>query len=414
MSCPVARLARCADGEWRVAGSLAYTARVMAQRSSTLLSYAFRPFFLANAGFAMLVIPAWAAAWLGVAPFAGSRLDPLWHAHEMLFGFVPAAIAGFALTAVATWTGRPPLSGRRLAWLPAIWLAGRLATALAPQWPAWLVGSLSAGFIIAVALVLLRELMAAGNRRNYPVAGLILVVGLLDLLYHAGAAGGRVAEQRIAIIGALHLVLLLITLIGGRIIPAFTRNWLNARGLGPVPRSHRWLEAGLFGVTATAGIAHALGPAPLAGSLALFAAVLHAWRLAGWRGLATRSEPLLFVLHAAYACLPPGYALLGLGLLGILPLSAGLHVLGIGAIAGMILAVTTRVALGHTGRPLAAAPLTVAAYLALAVALLLRLVAVWLSATSSVWLALSAAAWASAFLLFLIVYTPILSGPART
>lgn len=385
----------------------------MAQRSSSFLSYAFRPFFLANAGFAVLVVPAWAAAWLGLPPFAGAGLDPLWHAHEMLFGFVPAAIAGFTLTAVATWTSRPPLAGRQLAWLLASWLAARLAMAFAPHLPAWLPGGLSAGFIISAALLLGRELIAAANRRNYPLAALILLLGMLDLLFFAGASAGSPARQTVAVLAALHLASILITLIGGRIVPAFTRNWLQAHGGQRLPRSRAWLETAVFLSTGAAGMAHAFGLGLPAGWLALLAGALHGLRLAGWRGLAAWPEPLLFVLHAAYALLAAGYGLLGLGLLGRLPVSLGLHALGIGAIGGMILAVTTRVALGHTGRPLHAAPLTLLAYAALFAALLLRLAATLAPSSTGPLLGGSALAWAIAFLLFLVVYTPVLLGPAR-
>jgi len=242
---------------------------------------------------------------------------------------------------------------------------------------------------------------------------LILLLGMLDLLFFAGASAGSPAGQTLAIVAALHLASILITLIGGRIVPAFTRNWLQAHGAQRLPRSRAWLETGVFLATAAAGIAHALGLLPAAGWLALLAGALHGLRLAGWRGLAAWPEPLLFVLHTAYAWLCAGYGLLGLGLLGVLPLSLGLHALGVGAIAGMVLAVTTRVALGHTGRALHAAPLTVLAYTALLSALLLRLAAILMPAAAAPLLGLSAGAWAVVFLLFLVVYAPILLGPTR-
>jgi uncharacterized protein involved in response to NO len=217
----------------------------------------------------------------------------------------------------------------------------------------------------------------------------------------------------VALLLSAHAILLLITLIGGRIIPSFTANWLRMQGRSDQPQVRAWIENAILPVMAATGVADCLSAPPLAvAALALAAALLHGLRLALWRGPATRAEPLLAVLHVAYAWLPIGYGLLGLTALGLpLPRTAALHALTMGGIGGMVLAVTTRVALGHSGRLLHAAPLTVAAYVILNAAVLVRVLSPLSSGAYLGLLDLAATGWVAAFGLFLWVYWPILAQP---
>lgn len=372
-----------------------------------LLGYAFRPLFLGAAIFAVLGMAAWISRWLGWAFAPDHPLGVPWHAHEMALGFGGAVVGGFLLTAVATWTGRPPVQGPTLLVLVLAWLAGRVALYLAG-------GPVTAAidmlYPLLLAVLATREIVAARNRRNYGVLLLMWLFAALNAGYHLGDAW-PVSQMPMAAV-MVHLLALLVALIGGRVVPAFTGNWLRANGIASLPSSSPVLESVILPLTALAGIAVSLAPvSPIAGMLCLATALAHGLRLSRWRGLATRQEPLVFVLHGAYAWLPAGYGLLGAGAFGLpIPPGAALHALAVGAVAGMILAMMTRVALGHTGRPLHAARLTVGAYWALLAAALLRSVGVALDPAGPA-LALSALAWMLAFGLFLFVYWPILTGP---
>jgi uncharacterized protein involved in response to NO len=384
-------------------------------RPSPLLSIAFRPFFLLGAIFAVISILLWVALLHG-AGWAPVVTDPVaWHAHEMLFGFGGAAIAGFLLTAVATWTGRPPIAGGALGALAAAWLAGRAAMLAGNELSPWMVAAADLAFPAGLAVVATREIVAGGSRRNYGIAGVTLLFASLDGVFHLGRSGLWPGAERPALYLAAHGILLLITVVGGRIIPSFTSNWLRGRGDALLPRASAPVEALLLPAVILAGIADSL-PAPptVAGALALLAAVLHAWRLSGWRSVATPAEPLVAVLHVAYAWLPIGYLLLGLSALGLpLPRSAALHALTMGGIGTMILAVTTRVALGHTGRALVASRLTVAAYVVLNVAVLVRISGGLAPAAYLRLIDLAAAGWVAAFGLFLLGYWAILTQPRK-
>lgn len=376
----------------------------------TLLSYAFRPFFLLNGVFAILVMVVWVLALHG-APIVA---DPTWwHAHEMLVGFAGVAIAGFVLTAVATWTGRPPVRGMLLSWLVIAWLAGRLAMGLSGTLPAVMVAVVDMCFPVLLCVLVTREVIAAGNRRNYPIAGVTALLAGLNLLYHLGSTGAWPDAERTAVYLLIHLVLLLITVIAGRIVPSFTANWLRIQGREQRPESFRSVEGAIIPLTALAGLADTFYPArPVTASLALAAAAIHGLRLSRWCGMRTVSEPLLFILHVAYAWLPAGYALLFLASLGwTIPPTAALHALTMGGVGTMVLAVTTRVALGHTGRPLRAARLTVLAYAIMGVAVVLRVLSPMMPRGYQTLIDLGAAGWIASFALFLWVYWPVLTKP---
>lgn len=383
----------------------------MAGAPWTLLNYAFRPFFLLGALHAILAIALWVLHLHGVLDTLG-RPDPvLWHAHEMLFGFGGAAIAGFLFTAVATWTGRPQIAGPLLGWLVTLWVAGRLAL-LSPL-PAGLVAMLDLLFPLMLTTLALREIVGGNSRRNYGIAAATGLLTALNALFHLGRAGVWPGADRLAILLILYLLLMLITVVAGRIVPSFTGSWLRLRGRADMPRTLPWLERALVPVTLLAALTDTAGaPAPVAAICLLAAAALHALRLSQWKGLSTAAEPLLIILHVAYAWLPIGFALLGLTALGLpLPRSAALHALTMGGVGGMILAVTTRVALGHTGRPLIAAPVTVAAYAMLNGAVLVRILSVMAPGAVLGWMDLAATGWLLAFGLFVWAYAPILTRP---
>lgn len=364
-----------------------------------LWALGFRPFYLLAAAFAALGVPLWVMVWSGglALPLPGME----WHAHEMLFGFVAAVVVGFLYTAGRNWTGLPTPSGMALAGLAALWLAGRLAMALsASPWAA----AIDLAFLPVAAVPLARVLWKAGSRRNYFV---ILILGLLataNLGFHLLRHGVLAGDPLTALHTALGLVVVLETVIGGRVIPSFTASALR----GVKQWQHAWLDRAAIGVGAVALGLFALAPhgsaAPL---MALAAAVLHLARWAGWNPWATRQVPLLWSLHAAYAWIPLGLALIAATEWELLPRSAGIHALAIGATGGLIIGMITRTALGHTGRPLQAGRSETLAYLGVqfaAVARVLTLAAIPVASTAGVHLA--ATCWSLAFLLYLWRYLP--------
>ena len=376
---------------------------------SPLFSYAFRPLFLLNGIFAVLVMLAWV---LNLHGAAGLSFTPLWHAHEMLVGFAMATVAGFTLTAVAQWTGRPAVSGAPLAWLVFFWLVGRLVMALSGWLPAGLVLAVDILFPLLLCILLSREIIAARNRRNYPLVVITVVLALLNGLYHLDTPTLPHGD-RLAIFLLIHTILLLVTIIGGRIVPAFTANWLRQQGVQRLPVVSILVDRATLMLTAMTGVTACFLPQhPATGILAFAAALAHGLRLSRWRAFATLANPLLTVLHVAYAWLPVGYFLLGCSVFGwLVAPTAALHALTMGAIGSMVLAVTTRVALGHTGRPLQAARATVAAYWILLLAVLMRVLGPLTGAGYLLMIDLAAAGWMLAFAIFVWVYWPILTRP---
>jgi len=382
-------------------------------KTHAFMSYAFRPFFLLNGLFAIVVISVWLMALHATGPASVPATMLYWHGHEMLVGFGMAAVAGFVLTAVATWTERPPLQGKLLGVLVFSWLLGRLTMMAATRLPYWLVASVDTIFPFLLATLVGREVVGGGSRRNYPIVGLILVLAVLNLLYHLGAMRLLPGMDRLALYFLIHLVLLMITVIAGRIIPNFTANWLRARGHERLPENHPLTDGITVAATIATGVSVSLTPfGPVTGTLAMVAALSHAVRLARWRGLATKSEPLLFVLHVAYLWLPVGYALTALAAFGLVfPATAALHALTMGGIGTMILAVTTRVALAHTGRSLHAPRLIVISYAIMNVAVVARVLSPLNSGLYIEMIDLSALGWIVTFAIFTGVYWSVLTRP---
>ena len=375
-----------------------------------LLSYAFRPFFLLNGVFAMLIVFLWVMTLHG-AGLPGAT--PYWHSHEMLIGFAMAAVAGFSLTAVANWTGRPAVKGTPLALLLICWLAGRLAMSPSPWLPAGLVFFLDMLFPLLLGFLLSREIIAGRSRRNYPLIAIIFTIAGLNALYQLGAGLWLPGVDRLAIYLLIHTILLLVVIIAGRIVPNFTANWLRQQGQDQLPVNNDIINKTALYLTIMTGVSASFLPVhPVTGTLAFLAALVHGLRLIRWKGLATVSNPLLFVLHVAYLWLVVAYVLLAFTSFGwIFNPSAALHALTMGAISFMVLAVTTRVALGHTGRPLQAARLTVLAYWLLMLAILIRVLGPLSDQGYMMMINLSAIAWIGSFALFTWVYWPILSRP---
>jgi uncharacterized protein involved in response to NO len=378
-----------------------------------LFAYGFRPFFWAGGAFALLGIAAW--LWIyssGAMPLR--NLPPqFWHAHEMLYGFVGAAMAGFLLTAVPSWTGARGFAGVPLILVSMIWLAGRVAFAGAAQFPFAVVAISELAFLPALVALVAPPLIRAGNR-NTPLLFVLAAVWLTDVAFVYALARGDAPIARHALLVGIDIVLVLVTIIGGRVVPAFTASALRNRQLAVDIRSNPWADRITIGAMVAIVLVDLGAPwQPIAGGIAAFAAAGHAWRLIGWRSLRTLGEPLVWCLHLAYAWLPVGLALKAVHLLtGAQWAAHWLHALTIGTAAAMILAVMTRAALGHTGRPLrAAAPIAVA-YGLLALAAAVRVFTPSLLPADYRWTVLTAGAlWIAAFALFLIVYTPILMRP---
>jgi len=393
----------------------------LARTGSRLFQRGFRPFFLAAAAHSLLVVGFWSLVLQGAIGWQ-ARLDPLtWHAHEMLFGAVGAAIAGFLLTAVPNWTGRLPVQGPRLALLFALWLVPRL---LWPM-PGALAPSLAAGAEFLFWAVLLgtiaREILLSDNRRNLPVVGALALVLAAETVFVAAALLDRAEIMRAANLSMLALATLLVSLIGGRIVPSFTRNWLTRRGSAALPGGSVLLDAAALGLSALGLALWLAQAAAFAGPILLAAAAAQLLRLLLWRGWRTLPEPLVAILHLAYLWIPAGLGLLGAAQLWPQAVfeSAAVHALGGGALATMVIAVTTRATLGHSGQALHADRMTVALYAAVLLAATLRVVAgLWpegvtlpgaeLSAMQL--LAAAALLWVAGQAGFLWRYAPLLLG----
>ncbi|MGH0035312.1 MAG: NnrS family protein [Myxococcota bacterium] len=375
---------------------------------------AFRPFFLGVGLYATLAVPWWTLVWLGVVP-APAWLNPIWwHGHEMVFGFAAAAIAGFLLTASPVWTGGPALTGRPLAALLALWVAGRVGLAAASGLPSWLLAVVDLAFLPAVAAAALRTIRGSGQHRNYALVGVVLALAAANGAMHAEALGLASGSARVGLRFAVDGVVVLILVIAGRITPAFTRNAFRQRGVEREVRSWPWLNRATIGTAVAVAVAGAIfGRTTPTGLLAVVAGLAAAARLAGWQSWATRSDPLLWSLHAASAWVAAGLLLVGASDLGApVPASAGLHALTAGAIGSAIVAVATRVGLGHTGRPLQLPAGVVWCYVLVHLAALVRVAAPFAPGeVQRALLAVSALAWAGAFGLFSVRYAPILTAP---
>ncbi len=380
---------------------------------SATFSYPFRVFFLATALYGIAVVIAWMSYLFGGIPLPLGWTSLHWHSHEMLYGFTSAAIAGFILTAVCNWTGAPPLKGGKLLALVGLWLAGRLSLWTASWLPAGTAMLIDGLFFPILALYLLQLLLRHGNQRNLVLVAILLLLGMGNLAMHWGFLTGKTAwlvqgEQL-----AFGLITLIMIVIGGRIIPAFSRNWLRQRGgnEGAVKSSNRTDAITLILSAAVIPVDVWLGSGTVAALVILAAAAANAWRLWSWSGWLTRAEPLLWILHLGYAWIIAGLLLKGMAALNLIAPSVWQHALGVGAMGTLILGVMTRVALGHTGRALTLPTFGVIIYLAISIAALSRVLAALGWINYSFGLMLAASGWTLAFALFLLLYWPILTRP---
>jgi uncharacterized protein involved in response to NO len=384
----------------------------MGGQPPALWSLAFRPFFLAAGLWAPLALTVWIALFLtgGVLP---SRFDPMtWHIHAMLFGFVLAAVAGFLLTAIPNWTGRRAVQGGLLVGLFILWLLGRIACFVSVFLPLWLAAAVDLAFPFTLCALAAREIVVARNWRNVLMPIPIGVLGVADLLMYLELAGVRVPGGlgwRLAIVA----IIVLISVIGGRIIPAFTRNWLVARGASSLPPKHGLIDRVAVGTLHAGLVGWAFFPVSRSvGVILIVAAALNLWRLRRWRGWTTASEPLLAILHLGYAWVAFGAGLLGASLLSdAVPEAAAIHALTAGAIGSMVLGVMTRVARGHTGRLLQPDWITGVIYAAVTLAGVTRVAAALVNSASMALLCASAFFWLVSFLLFISAYGPMLVLP---
>jgi len=373
-------------------------------------SYAFRPFFFLGAAQAALAIVLWLPLFAGEIALPTLLVARDWHVHEMLFGYVPAIVTGFLLTAIPNWTGRMPLQGFPLLVLVTAWIGGRAAVGVSAKIGWIAAGIIDVGFLALVIAAAAREIIAGQNWRNLKVLIPVTVLALADASFHVEAHAFGLADYSTRI--GIAAILVLLMLIGGRIIPSFTRNWLARENPGRLPIPFGRFDALTIAVSVVAlciWIAAADGPAT--GMALLTAGVLQVLRLARWAGDRTTRERLVVVLHVAYAFVPLGFILTALAAFGILLPSAGLHAWMVGAVGTMTLAVMTRASLGHTGHALAAGTGTQTIYAAVVLAALARILAGLFPAQIMPLIYIAALAWLAAFGGFAVLYGPMLFRP---
>ncbi len=385
--------------------------QMRAWNGPAILSYGFRPFFLFGSIWAAVAMLLWVFMLSGHEVLA-TAFDPVsWHAHEFLFGYLGAILAGFLLTAVPNWTGRLPIVGWPLGALVGLWIAGRLTIATSALLPWGVAAAIDLAFPLALFAALAREVVSGRNWKNLPVLGLLLGMFIANGLFHIEATQGGYPAKGFGLRLGLVVAVMLVSLIGGRIVPSFTRNWLAQRGSTTLPVPFGRNDGAVLLLSMAALIVWVVWPEATATAVVCgLAGVLHVWRMSRWSGHRTGAEALVWVLHAGYACVPLGFLAVAAGLLlpGMAP--AAQHIWMAGAVGLMTLAVMTRASLGHTGRPLHATIPITAIYTSLIVAVLARFVAGALPASE--WpIHLAACAWIAAFAGFSIIYWPVLARP---
>lgn len=375
-----------------------------------LFSGGFRPFFLGAALWAAAALPVWLCVYTGALTLPSALPPVTWHVHEMVFGYAIASVAGFLLTAIPNWTGRLPLRGTPLALLGALWLAGRLAVLFSATLGTPAAACIDLAFPLVFVALIARELIAGRNWRNLPMIVALSLLFAGSLLVHLQGLGiGQAADLGNRL--GLATILALVALVGGRIVPSFTRNWLaKVRPKGALPAQAGRADMAALLVTVAGLLVWVAAPAAdFTPWVELAAGAAVAFRLSRWCGLATFGEPLVFVLHLGYGWLALGLLLLGFnGLYPLLPVTAALHALTAGAIGTMTLAVMTRATLGHTGQPLAAGRGTQAIYLLVTLGAALRLLAPLAGAQAMAVTWVAGAAWSGAFALFAVAYGRLL------
>jgi uncharacterized protein involved in response to NO len=380
-------------------------------RGPAFFSYGFRPYFLGAALFASVALPAWILLLTGGGDSKFLSTAREWHVHEMVFGFLPAVITGFLLTAIPNWTGRSPVRGRELVLLFTLWLAGRLVMAIPFLMPL-LSATVEGAFLVLVAAIVWREIAAGKSWSHAPIGGLISLYAGANILFHVLALSGAATDlpERMA----LALVMVLLALIGGRVTPNFTRDFLAEQGMTeqPAPFSRvDGLSVVLVGIAAVAWIVQP--QAMVTGWMLAGAGLVNLGRLLRWYGWVTWHEPLVLILHLGYGWLAISLFALGGAILGFgLPTTDAMHALTTGAVGVMTMAIMTRASLGHTGRPKHAGPLTVCIYILVNLGAMLRVFGPSADLSTNLVLGLAAMSWSGAYLLFALVYGPFLLRPS--
>ncbi len=376
-----------------------------------ILSYGFRPFFLVGAFYAGAAILFWVPLFYGILKTASVFAPVDWHVHEMLFGYLAAVMTGFLLTAIPNWTGHLPVQGLSLLALVLLWLAGRVAVFFSAE-IGWLAASLiDCAFLLAVAASAAVEIVAGRNWRNLKVLMPVSLLFVANVVFHleAHAYGTSDVGRRLGIAAAI----ILIAIVGGRIIPSFTRNWLVRENPGRLPRPFGSFDTIVIAATAFALAAWTFRPeAAWTGAVLIAGAVLNLVRVGRWAGERTWRDPLVLVLHVAFLFVPAGLLMAGLAAVfpQLIPTAAAAHAFGAGAIGSMTLAVMTRATLGHTGRELHANAGTCGIYVSVGLAAILRILAAF-RPECSVLIDASALMWAAAFLGYAGYYGVMLARP---
>jgi uncharacterized protein involved in response to NO len=371
-----------------------------------ILRQGMRPFFLGAGLYAVVAMTTWLGMFadIFVPPTA---FDPVtWHAHEMLYGFISAAVAGFLLTAIPNWTGRLPVKGGSLGLLALAWLAGRIAIYTSDIIGNLATGLLDISFLLLLGGLFIREIVAGKNWKNLAVVLPVILLAAANIAIHGGMLGLWNDVTREALFLGLFLILILLSVIGGRVVPSFTRNWMKARGAIDLPAPFGLFDKASIVSIVILLIVLTLGNDVVSGWTAAAVSILHAIRLARWKGWQCTAEPLLWILHVAYAWLPIGFGLLAVSfLMEHVSMAAALHALTAGAMGTMIMAMMTRATLGHSGRELRANTLTMLSYTFLTLAVISRIFG-----DSEMAYLISGGLWIAAFGIFSAVYGPILAG----
>ena len=380
-------------------------------RKPTILSRGFRPFFLGAGVWAVVGIALWPFVFSGTifVPTAFSLID--WHAHEMIFGYTEAVIAGFLFTAIPNWTGRLPVAGLPLAALAALWVAGRVAIFFSADTGRLAAAIVDVSFLLVFAAMIAREVVVGKNGRNAKIVGLVALLAGLNIAFHVEDARTGLAEYSSR--AALAVVVMLILLVGGRVTPSFTNNWLAKAGAKARPAPFGRTDVLALTLSAGALVSWAAAPHFMAtGAVALAAGIANLWRLSRWQGIAARRDPLVLVLHVGYFFATLGFFAVSAHAIWpeAVPYAAGFHVWAVGAIGMMTLAIMSRATLGHTGRPLAASKGTIFAYLCVAGAAIGRFAMAVLPNYFWSLFVIAAGCWILAFAAFVAVYAPMLAG----
>ncbi|WP_349628884.1 NnrS family protein [Bradyrhizobium sp. AUGA SZCCT0177] len=377
-----------------------------------MFSYGFRPFFFFGSVYAGASILMWLPVFYGRLQLSTAFAPRDWHVHEMLFGYIAAVVAGFLLTAVPNWTGRLPLQGRPLILLFSTWVAGRIAVSFS-AWIGWApAAAIDSVFLILLAASAAREIIAGKKWGNLMIVAIISLLAAGNLAFHLEAHFEGLAEYTTR--GGIAVVISLIALIGGRIIPSFTRNWLAKRTPGQMPAPFGRFDVATIALSVLVLLFWVVRPLDrTTGGLLLVCGGMHLIRLVRWTGYRTFADRLVLILHVAYAFVPAGFILTALSAFDLVAPSAGIHAWTGGAIGTMTLAVMSRATLGHTGQRLQASPATQLIYAAVIIAALARVCAVLETDHTGPLLVAAGIAWAAAFLGFAAIYSVAFWSPRR-